>query len=397
MTSNNREEEEVVSGTFTWVIENFSKLNNNNLFSDVFTIAGFKWRILVVRPKWLSDQDPNGLVQLAIYLGIADASSLAPGWSRYSSFSLTLVNRLDTNKSITKPATGSVKEFTENHKEWGFKSFIPLIKLYDSAAGYLVNDTCIVEARLNVSIRIGDQGSNFSASTDHSEKEHKAQEPLVLNSKAENSSPAPKTPCSEFQHTPDSEKVCTEPADGGPTEPSLVKELGELPTNLTGELMEFRGLGQIEKAFIPLLEEVCSLHPSLIECLHKRNRMVVECALTALGGVLHFLKTTKVKDMTEDACARIQSLWEDVHMFKFDLAWLEPHVQSALDMEKLMERSRRVKRLREDVDILDNEMKRRSAALAVTEVDLEIAKRDLEKEEKGIAAIDMDSELGYGN
>lgn len=260
-----------------------------------------------------------------------------------------------------------------------------------------MNDTCIVEAQLKVSIRIGDQGSNVYASMEHSEKEHKGQEPSIVTSvQAENSSPAPKTPCSKFQHTPGSGKVCTEPADVDPTEPSLVKELGEVPTNLTGELIEFRGLGQIEKAYIPLLEEVCSLHPSLIECLHKRNRMVVECAFTALGGVLHFLKTTKVKDMTEDARAHLQSLWEDVHMFKFDLAWLEPHVQSALDMKKLMERSRRVKRLREDVDILDNEMKRRSAALAVTEVDLEIAKRDLEKEEKGIATIDMDSELGYG-
>lgn len=43
---NKKEEEDVVSGTFTWVIDNFSKLKTDKHYSDVFTIGGFKWYVL---------------------------------------------------------------------------------------------------------------------------------------------------------------------------------------------------------------------------------------------------------------------------------------------------------------------------------------------------------------
>ena len=60
---------------------------------------------------------------------------------------------------------------------------------------------------------------------------------------------------------------------------------------------DFRGLGKIEKDFIQLLEEVCSKHPTLIESQVKRYRSqrFSEWSFTALGRVLHFLKTKKVK------------------------------------------------------------------------------------------------------
>ncbi|XP_007219677.2 uncharacterized protein LOC18786736 [Prunus persica] len=120
---------------------------------------------------------------------------------------------------------------------------------------------------------------------------------------------------------------------GSLVDPSALKELTP-----TGQHLDFRGLGLIDKAFVPLLEEICSWYPSLIACQQKRSRKVSKCAFTAFGELLHFLKTTTVKDMTEDICVRLQSLWEDVEIFRFDLAWLEPHVQSALRMKKFLER-----------------------------------------------------------
>ncbi|KAL6130191.1 hypothetical protein ACLB2K_068572 [Fragaria x ananassa] len=94
--------------------------------------------------------------------------------------------------------------------------------------------------------------------------------------------------------------------------------------------------------------------------------------------------------MTQESAEHLQTLWEDLEIFKFDLAWLE--------LKKLLEKARKVKRLREDVECLVNEQKRRSLALAVTEMDLEAA-----KEEEGFTEIDMetelvdtDIELGYG-
>ncbi|TQE04459.1 hypothetical protein C1H46_009875 [Malus baccata] len=160
--------------------------------------------------------------------------------------------------------------------------------------------------------------------------------------------------------------------------------------------MDFRGLGRIERAFVPWLEEVCSSNPSLIDCMLKRTPMFVVCAFTALGRVLHFLKTTKVKDMTRDASDHLQLFWEEVEALRFDLAWLKPHVQTAFGMNKFIQRAGRLKRLREDVDVLEHELKMRRAAVAVTKVDLAVAKNNLGKAEQEFNGIDMDGELGYG-
>ena len=69
----------------------------------------------------------------------------------------------------------------------------------------------------------------------------------------------------------------------------------QMSSATSSELMEFKGLGKIEKDFVLLLEQVCSKHPTLIESQRKINRSqrFTECSFTALGRVLHFLKTTK--------------------------------------------------------------------------------------------------------
>ena len=92
-----------------------------------------------------------------------------------------------------------------------------------------------------------------------------------------------------------------------------------------GDLVDFRGLGKIEKAFVPLLE-VCSQHPSLIECQQKRSVRFTEWAFTALGRVLHFLKTKRVKDMNEDSSKHLEMIWEELETCRFDLTCLEPYI-----------------------------------------------------------------------
>lgn len=287
--------------------------------------------------------------------------------------------------------TGSIRqEFNENQNEWGIKSFMRLSDLYDRRAGYLVNDLCIVEAKVDVPIKIENQGNYIYAIVESSKKESKRQIPLNVNSVQ---SDPDSLAASE---APDSVLACIKPTHGRCSVPSLVKERGDVPTILTGELTDFRGLGLIEKAFVPLLEEVCLWHPSLIESQHNKTRMFTECAFTALGRLLHFLQTTKVKDMTQDACGQLRLYWEELETFKFGLAWLEPQVQSAFDKKKFVERARRVKRLKEDVECLENEMVRRKTMLTVTEMDHELAKKDLTKAEEGFNEIELDSELGYG-
>lgn len=41
-------------------------------------------------------------------------------------------------------------QFNARESDWGFTNFMPLAELYDPGRGYLVNDTCIVEADVAV-------------------------------------------------------------------------------------------------------------------------------------------------------------------------------------------------------------------------------------------------------
>ncbi|KAL6125444.1 hypothetical protein ACLB2K_073502 [Fragaria x ananassa] len=72
-----------------------------------------------------------------------------------------------------------------------------------------------------------------------------------------------------------------------------------------------------------------------------------------------------VKDLTADGIEHLQMLWDElIKSFKFDLRWLQPHVQSVFGMKNM---TARVYRMREDVNILENEINRRRAMLAAAE------------------------------
>ncbi|PNX76300.1 hypothetical protein L195_g032245 [Trifolium pratense] len=152
--------------------------------------------------------------------------------------------------------------------------------------------------------------------------------------------------------------------------------------------MDFKGLGQIEKDLVPLLEEVCS-----IECQQKRSRKFREWAFTALGRVLYFFKTTKFKDLNDLACNDLQNFWEELEPFSFDLAWLEPRVQSALGMKNYLEKVKKVEKLKDNAVALELEIMRLKAKVVTLEVNLD-AVRDLLKAED-FEERDLDAELGF--
>ncbi|KAG2334816.1 hypothetical protein Bca52824_005996 [Brassica carinata] len=127
-TVENQPAEEPPTLKFTWTIPNFSRQNTRKLYSDVFVVGGYKWRILIF-PKG------NNVDHLSMYLDVADAANLPYGWSRYAQFSLAVVNQIHTRYTIRKES------------DWGFTSFMPLSELYDPGRGYLANDTVYVEAK----------------------------------------------------------------------------------------------------------------------------------------------------------------------------------------------------------------------------------------------------------
>lgn len=139
-TAENQPVDDPLFGKFTWKIENFSKINQRKYYSDSFTVGGYKWRVLLF-PKG------NNVDYLSIYLDVADAPTLPYGWTRYAHFSLAIVNQYDTKLSVRKDTQ---HQFNARENDWGFTSFMPLQDAYDGNKGFLVNDTLVVEADVNV-------------------------------------------------------------------------------------------------------------------------------------------------------------------------------------------------------------------------------------------------------
>ncbi|GLT98313.1 hypothetical protein SLE2022_158220 [Rubroshorea leprosula] len=138
---------------FTWKIKNFSKLDSLKLYSKVFSLEDYKWRILMF-PKG------NKVEHLSIFLEVAEPETLPSGWSRNAEFSVTVVNQIN-NKSSARE--GAEHKFNAQEKDWGFSKFIPLEELHDLGKGYLVEDTCIIKANVTV-FSDESHGSNKEAS-----------------------------------------------------------------------------------------------------------------------------------------------------------------------------------------------------------------------------------------
>ncbi|KAF8006896.1 hypothetical protein BT93_K1020 [Corymbia citriodora subsp. variegata] len=126
---------------FRWMISSFSRQFVRKLYSESFIVAGCKWRILVY-PK--GDCSTN---HLSLYLDIPDSETLPDGWTRTATFSLSVINQIDNARSHRKDTQHN---FNARVKNWGFTSFIPLMELHNRTAGYLVNDSLVIKAKICV-------------------------------------------------------------------------------------------------------------------------------------------------------------------------------------------------------------------------------------------------------
>ncbi|KAK7355059.1 hypothetical protein VNO80_14304 [Phaseolus coccineus] len=341
---------------FSWKIEDFSKQNVMKLRSKPFKIRGCTWRILVHPLR--RDVD-----HFSVYLMVAD--SLPPyGWDRNTFFKLVLINQLDDNKSIEKVTK---QKFNGGHRSWG-SFFLDLSDFYNQ--GYLVRNTCIIEAHICVS----DLAPNIQVHPNCSPSHESLAGGQATKSSSERDSISPRTSGSSA-------------AEG---------EIQDANSLTLRELIDLESLGAEEEAFIPLLEEVCIWHPNLIQCQKERTRRFRQWAFTSLGQVLHFLKTKRVKDMSEEDIKHLYDLWKElVRSSGFDLAWLEPYVQSALGLKDYMERAKQLKKVKDTVVALEIKMKRLRGELAASEREFEIARRRLSEVRRSFNEMDMNSAIGY--
>ncbi|XP_073221816.1 MATH domain and coiled-coil domain-containing protein At3g58210-like [Cicer arietinum] len=348
---------------FTWKIDNFSHLNVENIRSEPFVLGGYPWRILLY-PRGNKVND-----SLSIYLEAMQTANMSKGWSRDVKFKLLLFNQLNTNITITEE---SRNEFNAGEVTWGFKSLKSLAELHDPNMGFIVKDACIVGAEIFVCKsaheKLINQVTNLTAiQTFGSQKSHMEVEALRPE------------PDGKGTNLGTISLVCNEPTKH--TDAELFSPSIE-------ELMDFCSLGQRE-------EILWSGHPSHSECQPKRSCKSTDLAFAALGRVIYFLKTLKMKDMNEQACKDLQILWEELEKFRFDLTWLEPDVQFALGVKSYVEKALEVEKLKENVVALELETERLKTKLVTAEVNLCI-ERDFLKA-KGFKEKDLDSELGCGS
>ncbi|CDP14978.1 unnamed protein product [Coffea canephora] len=117
----------------------FSTLSNETYSSDEFAMGSYKWKLLFY-PK--GDCTQEGRRNVSIFLTLADVKTAA---RVHAEFTLSIKNQKDKEH---KKLTGN-QFFSTSTPIWGWSAFLPVDDLEDSAKGFLVQDTLIIEAEIN--------------------------------------------------------------------------------------------------------------------------------------------------------------------------------------------------------------------------------------------------------
>ena len=76
-------------GSFTWVINKFKEIKDEELYSEDFTIGGYKWRLKIF-PKGKSKGKGT---HVSLYLFVANSDTMPSCWSWSVSYTLSVLNR----------------------------------------------------------------------------------------------------------------------------------------------------------------------------------------------------------------------------------------------------------------------------------------------------------------
>ncbi|VFR03532.1 unnamed protein product [Cuscuta campestris] len=221
---------------FTWRIGNFSLLEAKDLYSLTFVVNENKWRLLLY-PKG-SNKDQH----LSMYLRVADSYSLPAEWSIPTKFRISIVNQIDPNKTVKKELEHA---FKSGKNGWGWPSFMELSKFHDKSEGYLVEDTCLIEAEVDISSASKDIDSDSSVAIDPIECLYIEAQSFLESLVKAPCSLVSKAPTSDSKHETavmDSLSTLTDHlylfSDG------QVKEIVKLKATFPGTMQEWRDLVQ---------------------------------------------------------------------------------------------------------------------------------------------------------
>ncbi|KAJ4838325.1 hypothetical protein Tsubulata_031743 [Turnera subulata] len=128
-------------GLCSWKIDNYSTLKKDFLYSEVFSVGGQNWKLLLY---------PNGNLtsageHVSIYLCLDDIGNIPCGREVFAHYKLRLKNNV-TGKH--HESTGRDWFDDKENNDWGSRRFILQSDLKSKDKGYLVNDSVTFEAEL---------------------------------------------------------------------------------------------------------------------------------------------------------------------------------------------------------------------------------------------------------
>ncbi|GLT91326.1 hypothetical protein SLE2022_092180 [Rubroshorea leprosula] len=130
---------------FSWKIQHFSEQNEEMIESESFIAGGLEW-VVQLYPK--GNPERNSAGNLSMYLMLKD--STAESMLTCARFSLLIKNQRNYNDvSFTDTGTGS--NFARG---WGRAKVIPLSRLQNPTLGFLVDDTLVVEAKVETIFKL---------------------------------------------------------------------------------------------------------------------------------------------------------------------------------------------------------------------------------------------------
>ncbi|CAL5381010.1 unnamed protein product [Camellia sinensis] len=127
--------------TYTWKIDNFSSLDGQIHYSDVFTFGNRKWNLQIYPKGDLTAKDKC----MSLFLGLDDLKTFPSERKTYAKYKMRIKNQYHGEHIEIE----GFDCFTSSSISWGTSSLLSLSDLHDASKGFLVNDTLIVEAEVS--------------------------------------------------------------------------------------------------------------------------------------------------------------------------------------------------------------------------------------------------------
>ncbi|KAM5568572.1 hypothetical protein ABKV19_016232 [Rosa sericea] len=126
---------------YVWKIDNFLKTDAVCHCSEAFSAGNQKWKIELY-PKGIN----KGKGNVSLFFKLADPETLPPGSKIYADCTLRIQDQIHFKHDHGR---GSAS-FHATDTSWGWFKFIKQDTFSQAGNGFLVNDTCIVEAEVTV-------------------------------------------------------------------------------------------------------------------------------------------------------------------------------------------------------------------------------------------------------